>query len=169
MPARLPKDAGVSLIEILVAVMVIGVVSSAVVLSLQLGDSAIEEEADRLSARLIFARDEAITTGQPVGLILEEFGTRYSFERYVDGRWWPLAENPAFARHDLAEAVELEVVDVALAQAGQSEEGAPRYPLFWFDPAGLTEPFTLRLRDAEQTLELRWTARGSEGWERVAG
>lgn len=177
MPARLPphrlkhpclpNDAGVSLVEILVAVMIIGIVSTAVVFSLQPGGGALREEAERLNARLVFASQEAVAIGQPVGMVLEDFGSGYSFERYVDQRWWPLGDNPAFARHSLDEGIRLYVLDAPLNRA--DDDVPSRVPLFWFDPAGLTEPFALRLEDAETTLELRWTGSATTGWEEVSG
>lgn len=167
--ARLPKDAGISLIEVLIAVMIIGVISTAVVFSLQPGSDPLEEEADRLSARLIFASQEAIATGQPVGLVIEDFGAGYSFQRYIDGRWWPLAENPAFAQHAFEDNIRLHVLDALLRSADGDDAPPPSLPLLWFDPAGLTEPFALRLEDETARLEYRWETGAPDGWERVSG
>jgi len=169
MPARLPRDAGFSLVEILVAVSIIGVLSAAIVLALQPGQDPVEDEAQRLTARLVYASQEAIASGQPVGLQVENFGEGYSFQRYVDGRWRPLRDNPALSRHALEGSVRLEIVEAMFRPDPDSDASAPQIPAFWFDPAGLTDPFTLRLEDAGQILELTWDDREPGRWVEVAG
>jgi len=160
------SEAGVSLIETLVAVAIIGVVATAVVLSIQPGSDPMDDEADRLLARLIFAEQDAISTGHPVGVVVEEFGARYSFYRYVDRRWWPVRDNDALAGHELTPGSRLLVDDAILAAIVQDEgEEAVIIPAFWFDPAGMTEPFRLRLESADTVLELAWTGDARTGWE----
>lgn len=168
MTRRLPADAGLSLIEILVAVSIMSLVAAAVVLSMSQGPAPIETESRRLTARLHFAGEDAIATGQPVGLVIEDFGTGYSFHRYVDGRWWPVEDNDALARRTLPEQMRLDVLE-AIFVPDPDDETPRRVPVFWFDPAGLTEPFSLRLEDAEKTLVLRWTGTDEPAWVEGAG
>lgn len=160
------SEAGVSLIETLVAVAIIGVVATAVVLSIQPGSDPMDDEADRLLARLIFAEQDAISTGQPVGVVVEEYGARYSFYRYVDRRWWPVRDNDALGGHQLAGGSRLRVDDAILSAVARGEDDeAAIIPAFWFDPAGMTEPFRLRLESADTVLELAWTGDARTGWE----
>ncbi|WP_412545276.1 GspH/FimT family pseudopilin [Maricaulis sp. MIT060901] len=166
MSGRAHNEAGVSLIETLVAVAIIGIVATAVVLSIQPGSDPLDEEADRLLARLVFAEQDAISTGQPVGVVIEGFGAGYSFHRYVDQRWWPVRDVDALGAHILETGFRLRVDEAILAAAivGEGEE-RPVIPAFWFDPAGMTEPFRLRLEDAGTVLELVWTGDADTRWE----
>ncbi len=169
MRASRTSEAGLSLIEILVAVSIMSVLAAAVIFSVQPGDAPLDVESERLSARLLFASDDAIATGQPVGVIIEDFGTGYSFHRYIDGRWWPIEDNPALRAHWLSDDVRLDVREAIFEQDADRDEAPPRVPLFWFDPAGLTDPFTLRLQTSSRSLLLVWDSRNPGIWEEVAG
>lgn len=162
-PARhsTDREAGVSLIEILVGISIMAIVAFAVTLTLQPGDGALARESDRLAVRLNQAAAEAITTGQPIGLAIEANGARYGFYRYVDRRWWPLRDHPTLERHDLGSPVRLSATQALFqtTQVGEGREAAPS-PVIWFDPAGLTEPFSLRLDADGEWLELAWTTGG---------
>ena len=151
------RQAGLSLIEILVGISIVAVVAAAVTLSLRPGPDPLDAEADRLAARLLAARDAAIISGQPVGLVIEGHGDRYSFQHYLDGRWWAFRESAALSPRQLAEDVRLELREVRLAS---TPENSPARPVVWFDPAGLTEPFELRLERAGARIALAWQAEG---------
>lgn len=154
MPHRLPSDAGLSLLEILVAITIVAMVSAAVVFAVQPAADPLDSEADRLTLRLNYASQDAIAAGQPVGLVIEDFGEGYAFYRYVDGLWRPLSNNPGLEPHQMAEGVRLAVADAVLLEA----EGS-NVPVFWFDPAGLNDPFRLLLQGEGREIELRWTER----------
>ena len=158
---RTDREAGVSLIEILVGISIMAIVAFAVTLTLRPGDGALAREADRLGVRLNQAAAEAIATGQPIGLVIEANGQRYGFYRYVDRRWWPLRDHPTLEGHDLGSPVRLSATQALFqsGQAGVDRELAPT-PVIWFDPAGLTEPFSLRLDADGDWLELAWTTGG---------
>ncbi|WP_300528783.1 GspH/FimT family pseudopilin [Maricaulis sp.] len=152
MRRRLPSDAGLSLLEILVAITIVAMVSAAVVFAVQPADDPLDSEADRLTLRLNYASQDAIATGQPVGLVIEEFGAGYAFYRYVDGLWRPLGNNPGLEPHRMQAEIRLSVTDAVLVEA----EGSA-VPVFWFDPAGLNDPFRLRLQGQGREIELNWT------------
>ena len=86
--------------------------------------------------------------------MIEDFGEGYAFYRYVDGLWRPLSNNPGLEPHQMAEGVRLAVADAVLLEA----EGS-NVPVFWFDPAGLNDPFRLLLQGEGREIELRWTER----------
>ena len=166
MSTRTQSEAGVSLIETLVAVAIIGIVATAVVLSIQPGSDPLDDEADRLLARLVFAEQDAISTGQPVGMVVGDFGAGYSFYRYVDQRWWQVRDVDALGSHQLEDGFRLRIDDAILASsAAQTGEARAVIPALWFDPAGMTEPFRLRLEDADTVLELAWTGDAGTRWE----
>ena len=151
------REAGLSLIEILVGISILAVVAFAVTLSLDPGKAPLEAEADRLAARLDRAGREAIATGQPVGLVIAENGARYDFYRYLDGRWWPLDEASGLAGRRLEGEVRLAAPGARPAADGGA---AGPVPVLWFDPAGLTGPFLLELEESGGRIALAWDGQG---------
>ncbi len=82
-----PHDAGVTLVEILVVLVLIGVMAGAIGLSLGnagKGDVA-DREARLLAARLTRAADEALLTGEPMAVVWAE--DRYRVARFHEGQW----------------------------------------------------------------------------------
>ncbi|WP_203291637.1 GspH/FimT family pseudopilin [Maricaulis parjimensis] len=157
------REAGVSLIEVLVGVSILGIVAFAISLTLQPPSAPLDHETDRLALRLNQAAEEAIATGSPVGLAVEDDGQVYAFYRYVDRQWWVMRDHPSLAAHRLDGEVRLDVPDGFLPQ----DTDAAGIPAIWFDPAGLTEPFRLRLDTAQGWTELDWTGQG--GLQRTEG
>lgn len=90
--ARPPN--GFSLVELMVALFVMGLLAGAAVLALPGDDRALRHEAERFAVRASAARDEAITAGVPVALVIGARG--YGFERRAESGWAPLSE-PRFA------------------------------------------------------------------------
>ncbi len=160
-PDTTRRDAGISLIEVLVGVSILGIVALAITLTLRPQARPLERETDRLALRLSQAAEEAVATGSPVGLSVEEGGQVYVFYRYVDRRWWALRDHPSLSGHRLEGEVRLDVADGYLATEARG------VPSVWFDPAGLTEPFRLRLETPEGWTELDWSGEG--GLERIEG
>lgn len=155
---NLPRDAGLSLVEILVGLSILAIVAFAVTLSIQPGKPPLEAEADRLAVALHRASAEAVATGYPVGLRLTPGSGGYAFVRYVDGRWRGMSPDSGPQARMLQDGVRLDVEGMA---AQTRDEDVPAAPAVWFDPAGLTEPFRLRLTSPDGRIELAWKADGT--------
>jgi general secretion pathway protein H len=56
--------------------------------------------------------------------------------------------------------LDVEGSDMPAGQA-RGDGDMPPVPAVWFDPAGLTEPFSLRLSAAGGRVELAWNAGGT--------
>ncbi len=86
---RRAGDAGVTLVEILVVLVLIGTVAGAVGLSLGNArrGASVDSETALLLARMRRASDEALLAGAPVALTWDNAG--YRFLAWADGGWQP--------------------------------------------------------------------------------
>ena len=108
--ARRNHQAGLTLIEMLVVLVIVGIASAASMLGVQAlaRDTAAQDEALRLAAHMSLAVDEALISRVPVELVWTPRG--YGFQRWSDGEWRPAA-NPRLAVHALPASVTLARTD----------------------------------------------------------
>ncbi|SHF96947.1 general secretion pathway protein H [Loktanella atrilutea] len=87
------RDAGVTLVEVLVVLVLIGVMAGAVGLSLGPVDrgDALQREATLLAARLNRAADETLLTGDVVAFVWDADGYRFEVQRGADWQPHPVA------------------------------------------------------------------------------
>lgn len=85
------RQRGFSLVELLVALFIIGLLAGVAVLSLPDDRAQLRTEADTLAARAEAARDLAVTGGRPVALLIGPAG--HALEQRRDGGWRPLASD----------------------------------------------------------------------------
>lgn len=116
---------GFTLVELMVALAIIGLAGATVALTLPSGDHALARDAETFAARLAHARDEAILGMRTVEVAVTARGYAFSRRRF-DG-WQPL-EGRAFA-----------AVDWDPGTQPRLPPGAPRQAVR-FDPTGATEP-----------------------------
>lgn len=128
------REAGFSLVEMMVVLFVMGLLAGVVVLSLPGDARVLRDEAERFAARTVAARDEAISGARPVAVVVGRAG--YYFEQRRDGGWLPL--DPA--RFGLVAWQEGTTASVAGAVGEGGQPGAPAMPerqRLVFDPVGL--------------------------------
>lgn len=144
------REAGFSLIELLVVVFVMGLLAGAVVLSLPGDSRVLRDEAERFAARTVAARDEAISGARPVALVVGRAG--YYFETRADRGWQPL--DPS--RFGLvAWKPGTDAVVVGGAGEGATPGAAERQRLV-FDPVGLaSSEGQIALRRGKLALAVR--------------
>lgn len=90
-----PRDSrspGFSLVELLVVLVIMGLVGSAVLLTVPAPDARLVAQAERLASHLARAREEAIMRNQPVALRVDAAG--YGFTVRRSGQWDALAQAP---------------------------------------------------------------------------
>lgn len=119
------RQAGFTLVELMVALLVLGLLSAAVVLSLPPASGALATEAGHLAARLAAAARMSVLTGETRGVVFDDAG--YTLLRLRAGRWSSVGaeHHPWLAAPRLA-----------------FEEGGR---MLRFDAAGIATPFRLRL------------------------
>ncbi|AVP97042.1 type II secretion system protein GspH [Ahniella affigens] len=106
---------GVSLIEILVVLVILGVVSSILVLSVRAADGSARarQEAIRLASRLDYACERAELSGRTIGLTVQ--AESYRFLR-AEGEQWQLESDASLKAFKLPSGVRLEGGDVSAAE-----------------------------------------------------
>lgn len=106
-PARL-RRAGMTLVEILVVLAIVGVMAGVVVLGVGVGDRGVgvESEANRLADRLRLAADDVLVTRRPLAIAFDDEG--YVFVR-GDGATVSAADavEPLRERHVLPDGVRM--------------------------------------------------------------
>ena len=86
------KQAGFTLIELMVVITIIALASAAVVFAIPDPRGRVIDEATRFAARLAAARDDAIIEGRATRIMISPRG--YAFERRRRGAWQAVTERP---------------------------------------------------------------------------
>jgi type II secretion system protein H len=84
---RLAPDAGVSLVEAMVALLIVSLVVGVVMLLAPGTDRHARLAAEQLAARIALASEESVIVNRSLSLIVTEEG--YGFERLEDNGWFP--------------------------------------------------------------------------------
>ena len=104
---RRGAEAGLTLVEVLVVLAIIGVMSGVAVFGLGGASrgATVQAEAQRLAASVQLASDEALVTDRRLALRWD--GRGYSFVQWNGGEWQPHQAESLGARHELPAAMEL--------------------------------------------------------------
>jgi len=106
------RGRGFTLIEILVALVIVGIVLSVALLSTNLvgNDRELDEESRRLAALIEVARDDAMFQGRELGIEMLSTGYRFvEFDPYTN-QWAVIPDDETLRHWNLPETVELELV-----------------------------------------------------------
>ena len=134
---------GFTLVELLVVLVIIGLVSTAVILGMPDPRGALRGEELSFAARAEAARERAMMDNRPVALVLKESG--YAFEWRTGGEWKAMGEKP-FIEQSWSEGTR------ASMQGGESR--------IMFDSTGFAEPARLTLVRGKEEARIEVTDGG---------
>lgn len=137
-PASDAAEAGFTLVELMVVLVLMGLAAAAVVLALPDPRGSLVNDAERFAARVRAAQEGAIGEGRPIALSVG--GGGYRFERRVDRAWQPIAEEP-LAPETWSDG----------ARAIIAADGEGRVLL---DPTGLADPLDLTLVRGDERVRV---------------
>ncbi|ACV27721.1 type II secretion system minor pseudopilin GspH [Kangiella koreensis] len=101
-------QAGFTLLEILIALAIAGIMLSVAVIAFSDNDAAkLKNKAHQLFGLIQIAQEESIIRGIEVGIRVEQDG--YSFMIYDGTRWNPLQDHPLLRKVELDEPIEMYV------------------------------------------------------------
>jgi general secretion pathway protein H len=171
------RQHGFSLLELLVALMVIVLVTTLANLTVNSGgqDIQLESMVRNLADVGSYALDEAQMTGVDYGLLIEEEQeageTRYSYrwlERHVDGWGDPVSGKDVFARQQLPPGVVLDleledapVVELSLDDKKDAVEKLTPQVVFYASGEATAGAINVRLQDKDDLLwRVQWDLLG---------
>lgn len=138
-----PRSRGFTLVEILVAALLVGIAVAFVAVNLRSDDrAALREEAARLALGLEQAQDEVVMTGTTLAWRGAHAGYQY-LRRGADGSWTALDGDNAYAPRRLAEPVRL--LDVEVGGAKIAAGG-----LVVLSPSAMTAPVRIVLEAGDE-------------------
>lgn len=173
---RATPQAGFTLLETLIVMVLIAILASAAITGLNIvfdGDDA-KTEAERFAALARLAAEEALLTGREYGMRIGEDDIRfYVFEDEI-GQWQPLGDTKIFDPRPIPENLDFDLVlegqAIVLGSAatdeederdsvdtvGDNDEQEIEQPQLMFLSSGEVTPYTLTIedRDGEQAWEV---------------
>jgi len=145
--ARLSNQSGMTLVEVLMVVFIIGLTTGLVVLTVPDRRPNSDTISRQLTGLIEQARDQAIFTGQPVGLVLEE--DAFDLAVWRDPAWVERGKPQA-----LPQGVAVELTYNAVIERPET------WPDLVFDPTGLVDPVNITVRGSRFDIELMIEASG---------
>lgn len=124
---------GFTLLEVLMVVLVVGILSTVVMLGLNPGgpERHLNDEAERLASLLSLASSEAVMQNREYGLQLDMHGYRFLCMDTASQRWSQCTGDGLFKAHELPDGVEIRVLTASrmqLPEASGSQKQDPESP-----------------------------------------
>ncbi|MGL4250342.1 MAG: GspH family T2SS minor pseudopilin variant ExeH [Aeromonas sp.] len=158
------RQAGFTLLEVLLVAMLMGLVATAVTLSMggARGDRELDKQARRLMATLQLAQEYAVMDGRLVGIRIEDNGWQFMQRQAKDRQWQALSGDKQLAPVQLTENMTLTLELEGFGwQPDPDEEPEKKRdektltPQLLIFPGGELSPFTLTF--SQQDDEVRYT------------
>ncbi len=147
------SDAGYSLIEIMVALFIVGLTTSFVVLSLPRGTAPIEKAKTGFERQIKLVRDISQSSGEAFGLLIEPH--RASVLVFRRGEWVASDQFGENSVLKLDDELELEIREKTRRfenRLKSEEEDVTIEPQLWFDASGIATAKTIVLSSDRQSI-----------------
>ena len=154
---RWSSDAGVTLVEVMTALLIIALMAGAVLLLAPGPDRKTRIEAERLAARAVMASEESIIVNRTTALVVTVEG--YGFERLEENGW-----APARVGSPLGFRPWPSFLDARVEESG-GDAGDPR--VVRFDPQGGSTPASVVLSGAGARWRVEIDGQGGVNVERA--
>lgn len=137
---QINRQAGFTLLEVLLVALLMGLAASAVTLSMSNAgpEQVLKKQAQRFMAATELVLDETVLSGRFVGIVVDD--TQYQFVLYNEGKWVPIEQDKMLATQQLEPGISLDLMldGMPLMQEDEQDDS-------WFD-----EPFIDELSAEEK-------------------
>jgi general secretion pathway protein H len=169
------RQQGFTLLEVMLVVLLIGMVSLSVVMTLPnnlTSKDSVSWQAQRFATLLQFAEDEALISGSELALVIEKDSYQFAVYDYKKQQWLAARMRELAGKVSLPESISLEyslsdsvwgeinssdqdsfIEDQERVEIENENKQARLNPQIYVMSSGEVSPFTLVFSDAEDSLE----------------
>lgn len=148
------KQAGFTLVEVMMSMMIIGLMTGMVVLNLPEADDSWETQGRVIASKLKIASQSAMIANHTIGIRFSKNG--YRIVRFVGGEWRTIEIFDFPAEVPLTLALVRNGAEIDLKAAEKA-----KLPVIRYDPTGLATPFDLTIDGYGRTMRFEGAADGS--------
>ena len=148
------KQAGFTLVEVLMSMLIVGLMTGIVVLNLPEADDPWEKQARVIASKFQIASQSAMVANQTIGIRLNKNG--YRIVRFTGGEWQTIEQFEFDAEVPLTMELTQNGAEIDLKAAEKS-----RVPVIRYDATGLATPFELTIDGYGRSMSFEGGADGS--------
>lgn len=165
------RQAGFTLLEVLLVAMLMGLVATAVTLSMggARGDRELDKQARRFMAVLQQAQEYSVMDGRLVGLRVEDNGWQFMQRAAKDRKWQVMSGDKLLDRVELPDNIQLSIELEGFSWRTDSDEKyekgrdeKERTPQVFIFPGGELTPFVLTLTQQDDDQRYVRTVKADE-------